>query len=252
MSESETDETTDSAGGSAAEFSLDTSVAVVNVQDVEPYENNPVDHPDKQIDALKESIQKFGFKSPIVLTPDNEIVAGHARVQAVTELKGNIGDKIAEHAENGNDQLARNLTLINNGQIHAIISDDLTEQELDEFRIADNKVFEHSTWDTDSLRFELRELESAIGFEDEEVDSLLNVSSGEIDYDPGEVEEEKKKLERHYQDLAEEKQKRKGAIPCPHCDSVMYLDKGELSRALRSAQKDQQEEDAGGTSFDVS
>lgn len=50
------------------------------------FAKNPNKHPDKQINFLKKSMREFGFTSPILLSQDNMVIAGHARLQAATEL----------------------------------------------------------------------------------------------------------------------------------------------------------------------
>lgn len=204
---------------------------------VHPYDDNPMDHDRDQIDTLKESIRKFGFKSPIVVDDSHEIIAGHGRYQAATELQGELDETIDTRRDNSKDRLADNLSVINSGSIHCLITDSLTESERDEFRIADNKVFELSDWDRDSLTFELRELEDAIGFDDDEVESILDTSRGKIDFDPGSVDETREELEKKYRELAADKRKRKGEIPCPCCGETLFLDKPELERALERAAK---------------
>ena len=58
-------------------------------------------------------------------------------------------------------------------KIPVIYADDLTEEQIKAFRIADNKVSEFSTWDLDKLEIELGELDfnmSEFGFENLNID----------------------------------------------------------------------------------
>ena len=112
--------------------------------DLVPYENNPRLN-DEAVDYLANSIKAFGFKVPIVITADNVIVAGHTRLKACEKLK------IKE--------------------VPCIIADDLTEEEIRAFRLADNKVGEIATWDFPKLDFEMSEISfdmTQFGFEDME------------------------------------------------------------------------------------
>ena len=99
--------------------------------DLIPYVNNPRNNADA-IDAVASSIKNFGFKVPIVIDSNNEIVTGHTRLLAAKKL----------HMEN----------------VPVIIADDLTESQVKAFRLADNKVSELSEWDDELLSIELKDL----------------------------------------------------------------------------------------------
>ena len=51
-----------------------------------PYAKNARTHSKKQIRQIADSIQKFGFTNPILISDDDEIVAGHGRVAAAKLL----------------------------------------------------------------------------------------------------------------------------------------------------------------------
>ena len=99
-----------------------------------PYENNPRNN-DEAVQYVKNSIEKFGFKVPIVIDKDGVIVAGHTRYKASMEL-----------------DLA---------QVPCIVADDLTDEEIRAFRLADNKTAEAATWNLGMLDEEL----ATIGFD---------------------------------------------------------------------------------------
>lgn len=107
-----------------------------------PYENNPRIN-DEAIDVVANSIREFGFKNPIIIDKDNVIVCGHTRRLAAIKL---------------------GLT-----EVPCIRADDLTEDQIKAFRVADNKTSELSTWDLDKLKIELGDIElnmADFGFED--------------------------------------------------------------------------------------
>ena len=113
-----------------------------NLTEIIPYENNPR----KNEDAVKyvaESIKQFGFKVPIVIDKDNIIVAGHTRYKAAKKLKLDV--------------------------VPCIIADDLNEEQIKAFRLADNKTSEKSEWDFELLNDELSEIldidMSTLGFD---------------------------------------------------------------------------------------
>ena len=117
-------------------------VIQMKLTDLIPYENNPRINYDA-IDVVANSIKEFGFKNPIIIDKDNVIVCGHTRRLAAIKL---------------------GLT-----EVPCIRADDLTEDQIKAFRVADNKTSELSTWDLDKLKIELGDIElnmADFGFED--------------------------------------------------------------------------------------
>lgn len=111
------------------------------LEDLTPYENNPRLN-DGAVDAVAKSIEEFGFKVPIVIDKDGVIVAGHTRLKAAKQL----------HID----------------EVPCIIADDLSDEELKAFRLADNKVSELAEWDFDKLEAELKDIDfdmSDFGFD---------------------------------------------------------------------------------------
>ena len=99
-----------------------------NIKDLKPYERNPR-HNDEAVPFVVESIKEFGFKVPLVVDKDNVIVCGHTRYKAAKQLKLK--------------------------ELPCIIADDLTEEQINKFRYADNKVSEKAEWDFDILQEDL-------------------------------------------------------------------------------------------------
>ena len=98
------------------------------ITDIIPYENNPRKN-EQAVDAVAESIREFWFKVPIIIDKENIIVAGHTRLKAAEKL--------------GLDT------------VPVIRADDLTEEQVVAFRLADNKTGELAEWDFDRLSEEL-------------------------------------------------------------------------------------------------
>ena len=116
---------------------------------LKPYANNPRDN-ESAVEPVANSIKEFGFKVPIVATSDGEIINGHTRFKASKRL--------------GLEK------------VPVIIADDLTDEQIKAFRLADNKVSEFSKWNEDKLRDELKQLEmdmTEFGFEFTELTDLL-------------------------------------------------------------------------------
>ena len=56
------------------------------IGDLKPRPTNPRTHSKKQIEQIAASIHRFGFTNPVLISDDNEIIAGHGRVLAAKEL----------------------------------------------------------------------------------------------------------------------------------------------------------------------
>lgn len=87
------------------------------LQALHPYENNPRYNEDA-IESVAKSIREYGFKVPMVITADGEIVCGHTRYKAAASL--------------GLEE------------VPCVIADDLTPEQIRAFRLADNKVHERA------------------------------------------------------------------------------------------------------------
>ena len=58
----------------------------VNPSSLTPYANNAKNHSEEQVEALKVSIESFGFNNPILIDEKKVIIAGHGRHQAALQL----------------------------------------------------------------------------------------------------------------------------------------------------------------------
>lgn len=135
-------------------------IKYININDIKPYKKNPRIN-ENAIPFVMESIKKFGFKNPVILDKNNVIVCGHTRIKSAEKL----GIK----------------------EIPCIYADDLTEEQVKAFRLADNKVSEKAEWDLDLLNdelFELKELDfdmDVLGFEDVDLNNSSIVNKKEKD-----------------------------------------------------------------------
>ena len=116
---------------------------------------------DDAVRYVAASIREFGFKVPIVVDRNGVIVAGHTRVKAAAELGLQY--------------------------VPCIIADDLTDDQVRAFRLADNKTAEKSTWDFGMLGEELDGLMdcfdmSDFGFDD--ADPLAGAGALDLDDEP--------------------------------------------------------------------
>ena len=144
------------------------------LDEIRAYENNPRNN-DNAVAAVAASIQEFGFKNPIIIDAAGVIVAGHTRAKAAELLGLDV--------------------------VPCIIADDLTDEQIRAFRLADNKTGELAGWDFEKLETELALLTgmdmTAFGFlqsEDVDIDEFFT--------DADESGKKEKEPER---------------IQCPHC-----------------------------------
>lgn len=145
-----------------------------SVNDLQPYEHNARKHDTEDVEAIKKSIEQFGFNDPIgIWSDENLIVEGHGRLLAAKEL--------------GMEE------------VPCIRLDHLSDEERRAYALAHNKTAELSAWDFNTLDLELAGIEeidmSAFGF-DSPVEELEAV---EDDYEPEIPEEPRTKVGDLYQ-----------------------------------------------------
>ena len=117
--------------------------------EIKPYDKNPR----KNAEAVRfvaASIEEFGFRQPIVIDKDGVIVAGHTRFEAAKRLKLK--------------------------EVPCVVADDLTDEQIKAYRLADNKVAEMAGWDFAILG--------------DELDEIINIDMGAFGFDLGIDEEE--------------------------------------------------------------
>jgi len=118
-----------------------------------PYARNARLHSEAQVAQIAASIVEFGFNNPVLVGPEGDIIAGHARVLA-----------------------ARKLAQAN---VPAIVLGHLTENQKRAFILADNKLALNAGWDLEMLRLELEALATEnfdlelTGFDEEELAEAL-------------------------------------------------------------------------------
>ena len=138
----------------------------MRITDIRPYEKNPR-HNEGAVEAVAKSIKEFGWQQPIVVDKDMVVIVGHTRLKAAEQL---------------------GLT-----EVPVVVADHLTPEQVQAYRIADNKTGEIAEWDFALLPMELKDLQNAdfdlsvLGFDPEELDKLLN-GDGEDTVTEGETE----------------------------------------------------------------
>ena len=157
--------------GSNFEQKTARAIIMLPVPEVRPYEKNPRKNAEA-VKYVKASIEKFGFKQPIIVDSNRVIIAGHTRLEAAKSL--------------------------GMAEVPCIVADDLTDAQVKALRLADNKVAEFSEWEMNLLGEELGELAEIsdidmgdFGFNLSEFDNIgLNDEETEVVEDevPEEVE----------------------------------------------------------------
>lgn len=127
------------------------NIEMMSIENIHPYERNPRKN-DKAVDRVARSLKEFGFQQPIVVDKNMTIVVGHTRYKAARQL---------------------NMT-----QVPVVVAD-ITEEKLQAYRIADNKLNELADWDDELLFGELSEIvargdEQLTGFNADEINDIMN------------------------------------------------------------------------------
>lgn len=121
-----------------------------------PYARNARKHSKKQVRQIADSIERFGFTNPVLISDDDEIIAGHGRVEAAK--------------------------LLNLATVPTLRLSHLSEAERRAYILADNKLALNAGWDQDLLAIELQALIdldfdiTLTGFSLAEVDLTLDLA----------------------------------------------------------------------------
>ncbi len=137
----------------------------IPVAQIRAYEGSH--HTEAVMEMIKESIQKFGLQQPVVVDKHNVVVAGNAVYKAAVAL----GKK----------------------ELPCIVVDDLTEEEVAQYRIADNKTGEFATWNEKKLKQELSYLSDPNELQfcfDENIMRMLGMENGKPAGQPSEAPRE--------------------------------------------------------------
>jgi DNA modification methylase len=128
-------------------------IETADINTIKPYENNPRKLKDSAIEKVAMSLKEYGFRQPIVVDKDRIIVVGHTRYRASKKL----GLK----------------------EVPITIADNLTPEQINAYRIADNRTAEESEWDSELLVMEIKDLEAKdfkldlLGFNEDQLNDIL-------------------------------------------------------------------------------
>lgn len=125
------------------------NITYKDIQDIHAYRGNPRRN-DPAVDAVAASIAEFGFKVPIIIDANDEIVCGHTRLKAARKL----GLK----------------------EVPVIVADDLSPEQVKAFRLVDNKAAELAEWDIKKL--------------DKELQAIVDIDMSEFGFDVESINED--------------------------------------------------------------
>lgn len=148
-------------------------VVTYQIANVKPYENNPRNN-DSAVDAVAASIREFGWQQPIVVDKDGVIIAGHTRYKAAKKLKLK--------------------------EVPVVVAENLTDDQVKAYRLADNKTGELAGWDFSAL--------------EEELAWLAEIDMQQFGFAGSEAEDFN--IDNLFAEAAP-KEKEAKEIKCPHC-----------------------------------
>jgi ParB/Sulfiredoxin domain len=101
------------------------SIEYMQVSALKPYGRNARTHSKKQIRQVANSIKRFGFTNPVLVSDEGEIIAGHCRVEAAK--------------------------LLGMSEVPTLRLSHLSPAERRAYILADNKLAENAGWDSEIL-----------------------------------------------------------------------------------------------------
>src|SRR5580700_9133649 len=108
------------------------TVTYEEIRKLVPYARNARTHSKHQIRQIAESIRTFGFTNPVLVNRSKMIIAGHGRIEAAK--------------------------LLGMSSVPTICLENLTEDQIRTYILADNRLAEKAGWDTSILAIELQHL----------------------------------------------------------------------------------------------
>lgn len=130
------------------------TITEADVNELIPYARNARTHSKKQIRQIADSIKRFGFTNPVLVSDQQEIIAGHGRVEAAK--------------------------LLGYKTVPTLALSNLSAAERKAYILADNKLALNAGWNKDILACELQGLidmdfdVELIGFDLAEIDLVLD------------------------------------------------------------------------------
>lgn len=134
-------------------------IQTIEISKLRPHPQNPRTHPDSAIDKLVKSLTEFGWTNPILISQDNYVLAGHARLKAA-EKAGLTEVPVIQLPLKGSKAVA--------------------------YMIADNRLQDETDWDIPLLVDLFQELDTGeidleiMGFDLDEIEALITDESFKV------------------------------------------------------------------------
>lgn len=163
---------------------MELKIEYVDIGDLKTYANNAKIHTAEQIEQIKKSIEEFGMNDPIAVWKNNEIIEGHGRLIACTEL--------------GYEK------------VPIIRLDDLSDEERRAYMLVHNKLTMNTDFDIDILEQEIEEIRNidmnAFGFDLASVEESMNEISNHSELLQGTFQivvdcENEEQMEQYYDQI---------------------------------------------------
>src|SRR6202045_3872081 len=142
------------------------AVQCLSPERLRPYPGHARSHSRKQLKLIADSIKRFGFTNPLLVTDEFGVVAGQGRLQAAKSLGMQL--------------------------VPIVALSSLSEADKKALRIADNRIAELSSWDRDILAIEYQALDDlqfddigVTGFSLGGIDTILDEASEKKPVGPG-------------------------------------------------------------------
>lgn len=149
------------------------------IEKIKPYENNPRDN-DDAVNAVANSIKEFGWQQPIVVDTGGVIIVGHTRYKAAKQLHLN--------------------------EVPVVVAENLSDEQVKAYRLADNKVGELAEWDFGQMNTELQQITNL---------DMTDFGFDESDLDLARDWDDSSNLEDYEEPESEAKDS--STFKCPHC-----------------------------------
>ena len=133
------------------------------VERLRPYERN-LKNADKALPQMMDALRQWGFRIPLLVTGDGEIIDGKTRYRAALGLQMET--------------------------VPVIVADGMTPTQVRTFRLLVNRSATWAEWDDEALRTEMAELRLELddlrltGFSDKELDAFLQGAVADSEKDP--------------------------------------------------------------------
>ena len=174
---------------------------------IKPYWRNPRNNI-TAVEAVKRSIEEYGYNSPILVDENFVVIAGHTRLLALRDL----GWKEAEVG---------------------VLS--LSDEKAKAYRIADNKSAELATWDQEKLLQELREITKIetldVFFPGVDLSEMISEDIGASSFSyPSEekIQAAANNVETHFEEANAGYREGLYEVICPHCSESHFINKSEV------------------------